>query len=315
MSQSLPFDAWTLLVTAAECGSVRAAADRHSIDPATAGRLLSKLEESVGRALYVKKVRPFQLTEAGRLAVERMTPVISNYQSVLDFIRKDSTELSGLIRISAAGGYATEKIVPELMNFISIYPDINFDVSIAKTPDAVRRDEVDIALVTDLPEDKDLIVKWRDHSVFIPIASPQYIAKHGKPLHPRDLAQHFGFCYSGPVRENPTYLERDGNRTAFHWRQSLSIADILAIKNAVLQGYGCAVDMPIFHCHKEISEGSLVPILNGWHVSTRDLYAVTTREKYRIKRIQMFLDWYVPRSIARGRQRDQEISEQIGLML
>lgn len=76
---------------------------------------------------------------------------------------------------------------------------------------------------------------------------------------------------------------------------------------------GRAVDMAIVHCHREIQAGSLVPILNGWRFPTRDLFCVTIKEK--LKRVRTFMDWFVPRSISAGHQRDRLISERIGLVI
>ena len=307
--------AWRLLECASEAGSMQGAAATLGLDPATAGRMIGRLEASLGQRLVVKRMRPFTLTEAGRLAVRRMHPVIESYAEVLDLLKRDAGEPAGLVRISAAGGYACEMLIPELMEFISLYPDIDFDVRVSQSLEALKRDLTDIVLVTDRPDDEALVAQWRDHSVFIPIASPDYIAKYGSPRHPRELSAHFGFCYSGPVRAKPAFMERDGERVFFRWRKQISVTSILAVKNAVLRGYGCAVDMPIAHCHKEIREGSLVPILEGWRVPTRDLFCVTTKEKHQVKRIRTFMDWYVPRSAAAGRLRDREISEQIGLQI
>ena len=117
------------------------------------------------------------------------------------------------------------------------------------------------------------------------------------------------------MREPASFLEKDASRSYFKWKKRITVSDILAVKNAVLEGYGCAVDMPIVHCYREIEAGDLVPILSGWRVPTRELFAVTTEEKYGIRRIRTFLDWYVPRSVAAGRLRDRKIAERIGLLI
>ncbi|HBZ59197.1 MAG TPA: hypothetical protein DEO49_08670, partial [Sutterella sp.] len=186
---------WELLVCAAEMGSVQQAADRLELDPTTAGRMLVKLERWLGRTLFVRRVRPFALTEAGRSAVEKMRPVLESYHQVESSLRRDSSELKGLIRISAAGGYASEKLIPEIMRFSDIYPQVEFDISVARTERDLQRDLVDIVLVTDKPKTENLVALWRDHSVFIPIASPEYLNRFGRPEHPADLAAHTGFCY------------------------------------------------------------------------------------------------------------------------
>lgn len=306
---------WELLSKCGETGSIVRAAEQLSIDPATAGRMLNRLEEFVNRPLYIKRARPFRLTQTGILALEKMRPILQSYRVALDSLKSDATELRGLIRISSAGGYAHEQLIPELMKFMEIYPDIDFDVSIAKTEKDVLRGNVDIAFITGSSTSDQLVCKWRDHSVFIPIASPRYIERHGFPHHPHDLGNHFGFIYSGPIRSEAQFLERNGKISAIQWRKSMRVADIVAIKNAVLSGYGMAVDMPIVHCHKEISEGRLIPVLDGWQVPTKDLYAITLKSSYEVKRIRQFFDWFVNRSVVQSSVRDKKIASQIGLVI
>ena len=306
---------WELLLTSADLGSVAAASEAMQIDNVTAGRLLTRLEKEIGRPLFVRRARPFRLTTAGELAAEKIRPILASYQEAMQSLSRDSAELQGRIRLSVAGGYAHEVLVPELMAFMESYPGIDFDVSIARTAKDVLRNNVDIALVSEAPSDPSLVAMWRDHSVFIPVASPAYIGRRGFPHSPEDLKSHFGFVYTGPVRTPAETLERNGKSAYIKWQKSLRIADIIAVKNAVLAGYGVAVDMPIVHCHREISDGRLIPVLDGWRVPTRDLYAVTTRANYAVKRIRTFMDWYVPRSVAAARLRDRRISEQLGLML
>ncbi|HBC69723.1 MAG TPA: LysR family transcriptional regulator, partial [Sutterella sp.] len=61
---SIPLKSWELLIRAAEIGSVQQAAENLELDPTTAGRMLGKLEQWLGRSLYVRRMRPFTLTEA-----------------------------------------------------------------------------------------------------------------------------------------------------------------------------------------------------------------------------------------------------------
>lgn len=306
---------WELLSRCSETGSIVRAAEQLSLDPATAGRMLNRLEKLVNRPLYVKRSRPLRLTQTGILALEKMRPILHSYRVALDSLKRDSSELKGLIRISSAGGFAHEQLIPELMKFMEIYPDIVFDVSIAKTEKDILKGTVDIAFITGPSTSDQLVCKWRDHSVFIPVASPRYIEKHGFPHHPHDLSEHFGFIYSGPVRDQAQFLERNGKISSIQWKKSMRVADIVAIKNAVLAGYGMAVDMPIVHCHKEISEGKLIPVLDGWQVPTKDLYAITLKSSYEVKRIRQFFDWYVNRSVVQSSIRDKKIASQIGLVI
>ncbi|MCF0254587.1 MAG: LysR family transcriptional regulator, partial [Duodenibacillus sp.] len=100
--------AWELLVRSDALGSVAAASESLGLDQATAGRMLARLEQSVGRPLYVRRVRPFKLTLAGLLAADKMRGVLGAYEEAMESLRRDASELRGLIRLSAAAGHARE---------------------------------------------------------------------------------------------------------------------------------------------------------------------------------------------------------------
>ena len=84
-------------------------------------------------------------------------------------------------------------------------------------------------------------------------------------MKPEDLRNHTGFVYNGPVRPQTEALELNGQVRPIRFKSMIHATDILMIKQAVLDGRGVAVDMPLLHCAEEIAAGRLQIILKGWH--------------------------------------------------
>jgi DNA-binding transcriptional LysR family regulator len=306
---------WQLLAQSAQMGSVAAASEALQIDQATAGRLLAALEVKVGRPLFVRRSRPFKLTYAGEHACGEIAPIIRSYELALEHIKKDASELKGTIRLSTAPGFVKDILIPELMEFQQIYPEIDFDLRLSQSEKDVARNQVDIAFTSNKPSDPDILYFWRDHTLLIPVASRSYIEKHGFVNHPEELRNHFGFVYSGPVRPEASVMYRGDTAVRVRWKKMMKVPDIIAIKNAVLAGYGISIDMPIVHCHKEIAAGDLIPILGNWSVPSKECFAITSKAAYSTLRVKTFLDWYIPRSVQRARERDRRIADRTGLCL
>ena len=154
---------------------------------------------------------------------------------------------------------------------------------------------VDIASVSAEVTEKGVICLPRGRSVFLPVASPEYLQKNGIPLKPEDLRNHTGFVYNGPVRPQTEALELNGLVRPIHFKNMIHATDILMIKQAVLDGRGIAVDIPLLHCAEEIATGRLQIILNGWHRPPIPAFAVCSAAGWHIRRIRVFMQWWCDR--------------------
>ena len=54
-------------------------------------------------------------------------------------------------------------------------------------------------------------------------------------------------------------------------------------KEAVLQGMGIALSLPLFCCIDELEAGRLVPILNGWHRPSQQNYVAVHVEFFALE--------------------------------
>jgi LysR family transcriptional regulator for bpeEF and oprC len=79
-------------------------------------------------------------------------------------------------------------IGPWLAEFFRRYPDISVELLTSSTPTSLIEDGVDIAFHGGELSDSSLIAKKIAETSIITVATPQYLAKHGAPEHPDDLA-------------------------------------------------------------------------------------------------------------------------------
>ena len=74
--------------------------------------------------------------------------------------------------------------------------------------------------------------------------------------------------------------------------RSVRSTDILAIRQALLDGMGVAVDMPLVQIVEDLKRGALVPILPGWFRPPVECFNVTNRAGWRSRRVRIFFEWY-----------------------
>lgn len=64
-------------------------------------RIISSLEKELGVQLIYRTTRQFQLSDAGIELFKRLSPLLNEIKNSLDVVTSESSEMSGIIRITA----------------------------------------------------------------------------------------------------------------------------------------------------------------------------------------------------------------------
>lgn len=192
------------------------------------------------------------------------------------------------------------EVAPLMVKFQQIYPDIEFDLVELMAPPPK-------GFIDSEGKSVDVILSYQENEVpgvrgwyvgdmpFIPCASPNYLRRHGMPRYPDDCERHIGLTYSSALRSPANFLVKDGQRLPLKWKNTIAFHSVLALKNALFLGAGVAVDMSLYHTYKEIIEGTLEPVLSGWHVPTKECFTYAQEDSLQCRRIITFVEWLVER--------------------
>lgn len=284
--------AWRSFVVFARSGTLTAAAAVLDVEPSSLSRAITALEKSLGCELIRHNSRPLALTDAGKTALKRIEPILRAHGSLMDALREENRTLDGRIRLSAAAGFATRQLMPHLKAFGDAYPGISIDIMTGIREADVAKGLCDVATLTGEPTLPGLVYMSRGRNLYLPVASPDYIRRNGMPVVPENLKTHTGFIYSGPVREETRLLYRGSRSEPVQFGSAVRSTDVLAVRSAVLDGMGIAVDMPLVQIYEDLLEGRLVPVLPGWSRPPIECYIVTNRDAWHMKRVRVFLEWY-----------------------
>lgn len=149
MPALLDFDQLRTFVAIAETGSFTRAADRVHKTQSAVSMQMRRLEERIGKALFVRDGRASKLTEDG----ERLLAYARRLMRLADETLSafDEAELTGRVRLGTPDDYA-DRFLPEILaRFAHSNPRAEVTVVCAPTPllvDAVRNDELDVAIIT-----------------------------------------------------------------------------------------------------------------------------------------------------------------------
>src|SRR5258708_12991066 len=180
-------------VAVARTLNFRRAALEQRVSVSSLSQRLRDMEERLGVRLMNRTTRSVALTEAGELLLARVGPAISDVGAALDQVRGLRAVPSGRLRINAPPPAIDLVLAPMVAPFLAAHPKIDLEIV------------SDSAFVDIVASGFDAGVRYGEHLAqdmiavslgapqrYAVVASPQYIAQHGRPKHPKDLLDHVG---------------------------------------------------------------------------------------------------------------------------
>ncbi|MFA7437333.1 LysR family transcriptional regulator [Castellaniella sp.] len=177
-----------------QAGTFTLAAEQTGLPKSTLSRRLSDLENRLGERLMQRSTRRLTLTEFGEKMLMHAQNIHDAAESAADLARNRQTIPQGILRVSLPPEFQEFGVVPILDQFTRRYPQvpIELDLSARRVDLITERFDLAIRAATRLPDDNALVAR---HLVTMGgglYASPDYLAQHGTPARPDDLAHHAG---------------------------------------------------------------------------------------------------------------------------
>lgn len=274
-------------------GSFRNAAKSLAIAPSAVSHAVNALEQSLGVSLLARTTRSVAPTEAGRLLLERLEPALAEINLALQATTDMREKPSGTLRISVPRTAAHLLLAPRLGEFHARYPDINLDVHVGDRFVDIVTDEFDAGIRLNESLERDMIaLRLGPEQRCDIVASPAYLAQHGVPEHPDDLAKHS--CIRFRFSNGEIYrweLEKDGRETRLNVNGPFVFDDNRLVVEAALQGAGLAF---IFsgHVSDAVADGRLVRVLSDWCQPFPGFYLYYPSRRYMRPALRAFIEFY-----------------------
>ncbi|BDW85321.1 LysR family transcriptional regulator [Roseicyclus marinus] len=180
------WDDLRVFLAVARAEGLSGAAPRLRLDPATAGRRIARLEQSLGAVLFARSPQGYTLTEAGQRLLPRAEAAEAALAEGLE-AGDGAGRLSGTIRIGAPDGCANY-LLPQVCAAIgAVHPDL--DIQILALPRVVNlsRREADLAITVSAPATQRLSAERLSDYRLSLAASTDWLARHGTPESPEAL--------------------------------------------------------------------------------------------------------------------------------
>jgi DNA-binding transcriptional LysR family regulator len=178
-------------VAVARTRNFRRAALEQRVSVSSLSQRLRDMEERLGVRLMNRTTRSVALTEAGELLLGRVAPALSDVSEALDQARGLRGVPSGRLRINAPPPAIDLVLAPMVAPFIEAYPQIDLEIiGDSSFVDIVAQGfDAGVRYGEHLAQDM-IAVSLGPPQRYAVVASPDYIARQGKPRHPKDLLDH-----------------------------------------------------------------------------------------------------------------------------
>ncbi|MEL7098726.1 MAG: LysR substrate-binding domain-containing protein [Pseudomonadota bacterium] len=280
----------------AKAGSFAAAARETGVDPSSVSRQVAALEEAVNIRIFDRTTRRLDLTEAGRLYLDRAAPALDALDEAADVARDLMTEPSGTLRVTTSVAFGERWLVPRLAAFRQAYPRIDLDLFLTDAMTDLAQDGIDVALrLGPRPETGSIVAAKLFDTPYRVVASPDYLARRGHPQSPQELAEHDGLLFRLPSFQSPWQFSTaaDSKSVEAHPKPVLTISNALALRRAALSGMGVALlaDWTIW---SDLDDGGLVDVFPKFKVSAGGFdsaaWVVYLSRSYVPARLRVFID-------------------------
>ena len=284
------------LVAVARTGSFAAHARDAGVDPSSISRVVANLERELGVRLFERTTRRLDLTEAGRLYLDRIAPLLEELEGATDAVRDVATEPAGRLRVTASVAFGERWLLPHMAGFRERFPRIELDLLLTDAVLDLAGESVDIGIRLGQRVTGSLIATKLFDSRYRIVASPSYLERAGRLRVPADLSgrdcvvfPYVGFRSLWRLRQR-----KGGAIEEVVPRVALTVSNALAIRRAALDGFGVAM-LAEWTVESDLRRGTLVDLFPAHDASATDFesaaWIVYPSRAYTPARVRAFVDY------------------------
>jgi DNA-binding transcriptional LysR family regulator len=219
-------------------GSLSAAARQLKTPLATVSRKVSELESHLRTKLFNRSSRKLVLTDAGSSYFAACKRILADVTEAERAASGEYSAPTGELIITAPVGLGRAYLIPILADFLKAYPDIKASLLLADRVQSLFQEQIDVGLRIGALPDSSLIAVRLGTTRRMACASPAYLAAHGTPRTPDELAGHDCISYAGFISPDVWTFFKDNTAVAVPARARLVVGSAEAACDAVCAGIG-----------------------------------------------------------------------------
>lgn len=270
------------------------AARRLGLSPSVVTRLIAGLEEQLGVRLLHRTTRSLHLTDAGARYLDRVRRLMADLEEADEVARSDRAAPRGRLVVTAPVMFGRLHVARLLRRYMGLYPEVSVELQLDDRNVPLIEGGIDVAIRIGAPPDSTLMARRLGQTSRVTIASPAYLAEHGCPEHPNDLASHTTISFQ-PLHAGREWIFADRSRPEAIRAFSVTIAPQFATNSgdaaiAFAREGGGVTRALLYQVLPGIEAGEFVTVLDDFKPEPSPIHAVFASARLLPARVRSFVD-------------------------
>ncbi|POT56343.1 LysR family transcriptional regulator [Citrobacter amalonaticus] len=275
-------------IAVAESGSFTGAAARLEMSAVMVGKYIALLESLLGTRLLERNTRRQSLTESGRVYLEEARRVLEQVSIAESAVERLRVAPAGTLRVSAPTSFGACVISPLAATFLQAWPEVRIELDLTNRMVDLVDEGVDLAIRIGDIRLTDVVARYLCDYRMVICASPEYIARHGMPRTPADLASHL--CLSHTVWTARNEWKLPGVEGEVRWKRDaiLRCNDGHGLRMAAIAGAGLLLQPEVLLA-EALSSGKLVRVLEAFTPQPRPIHLLWRQDLRPLPKLTQFV--------------------------
>ena len=283
-------DALTIFVAVAEQGSFVAGARRLGRSPAAVSRAVAALEDRLGARLLNRTTRAMALTDEGARYLDSARRLLAELEDLEAGAAGEGGVPRGTLAVTAPVLFGRLHVLPVALDFLNDHPTVDLRLLLLDRVVSLVDEGLDVGIrLGRLPDSslRAIAAGSIGRAVYV---SPDYLARHGAPAAPQDLAGHACIAFAdGATGQQRWSFGRDDAALAVGIRPRLAVNTAEAAVDAAAAGLGVTRVMTYQAAAME-EAGRLVRILRGHEPPSVPIQLVHPAGRHLPAKVRLFVD-------------------------
>lgn len=246
----------------------------------------------MGVRLLHRTTRRLSLTDEGRTYYQRCKEILQAVEEAGAEIGSAAVEAQGRLRIGAPQTFGALHLAPLWGQFAADNPMVTLDIVLSDRVVDLVEEGYDLVVRIGQLADSDLVSRPLAHSRMVLCASPDYLARRGRPVHPGDLAQHEVIAYSYLSSGEEWRFTGPSGAVSVRVHSRIYANSGDTCRAAALDGHGVILQ-PDFLIYGDLRSGRLVELMPDYRGPELDIQALYPTRRQLSLKVRRLLDFLV----------------------
>jgi DNA-binding transcriptional LysR family regulator len=277
-------------VQVVDAGGFSAAARALAKSKALVSKYVRDLEDELGVRLLNRTTRRLSLTEVGQAYYREAGDILQRIDDLAHSVGDQHREPRGLLRVAAPRSFADGLLGEAFAEFMAREPKINLDIHLEDRFVDLVEEGFDVAIRVTAMTDSSLIARRLSPFRTLLVASPAFLAEHGTPSHPSDLAGKPAIVDTNARGRANWIFDWPGEKVTVAVQPRMEANSPEVVIKAAIAGLGFA-RTPIFTARKALADGLLVRLLEEGENKNSGIFAVYPHRRHLSGKVRAFVDF------------------------